>query len=398
MNIHAHQTITEADVKPIAQGLIPALREREMQTEAERKVPEENLRVLAESGLLSIFRAREWGGSELSMRAHVDAVATVAEGCQATAWVLGVYHAHDYIIGHMSREAQEEIYSSAPNQAVAAVIGPRGKAVKQADGSYRLTGFWPFASGNSGAGWMLLGGEVFDEDGNKLDEGDFAVPIDDIERLDDWHVAGLQGTGSNSVKVTDVHVPAHRFISLPGLIENQTAAFASDDTPAVHKCQATPALGMFIATSALGAAKHAMEEFRRVVPGKMVMYTSHVSHEWSAVQIALGEAASMIHAAELMIYKAADDIDDYARRNEKMPMELRGRIRMDICMVPRLCRDAITKLYTIGGAAGLSLKSPIQLNARNLQAVNMHGLLLYEAGAEIYGRILLGVDPGTPII
>jgi len=129
-----------------------------------------------------------------------------------------------------------------------------------------------------------------------------------------------------------------------------------------------------------------------------VMYTAHVSHEWSALQIAVGEAAAMIHAAELVFYKAADDVDDYARRGEKMPMDLRARIRMDITMVPKLCRDAAFKLLTIGGAAGLSLKSPIQLNARNLQATSMHGFLLYDAGAEIYGRVLLGLDPGTPIL
>ena len=128
------------------------------------------------------------------------------------------------------------------------------------------------------------------------------------------------------------------------------------------------------------------------------MYTSHISHEWSALQIALGEAASMIHAAELIFYKCADDVDEYARRGEKMPMELRGRIRMDITAVPTLCRDAVQKLLNIGGAAGLSLKSPIQLNFRNLQATSMHGFLLHEAGAEIYGRVLLGVDPGTGVI
>ena len=398
MNVHTHKSITESDVKQIAEGLVPVLSERAIQTDRDRKVPAENIALLAESGLLGIFRAKKWGGHELSMRAHVDAVSTLAKGCQATAWVLGVYHAHDYIIGHMSEQAQEEIYTTGPHQAVAAVIGPRGRAVRQADGSYVLSGFWPFASGNAASDWLLLGTEVFDEEGNKLDEGDMAVPAGDVEALDDWHVAGLQGTGSNSVKCTDVNVPAHRFVSLPALLENQTAPFARNDTPAIFKCQGGPALGMFIATSTIGAAKRALEEFLKVVPGKKVLYTSHVSHEWSALQIAVGEAAAMINAAELVFYKAADDVDDYARRGEKMPMEMRGRIRMDIAMVPRLCRDAVNKLYTIGGAAGLSLKSPIQLNARNIQAANMHGFLLYDAGAEIYGRVLLGVDPETGVI
>ena len=398
MNIHAHKSIRESDVKPIAASLIPELSARAIQTDKDRKVPAENIKLLADSGLLGIFRARKWGGQELSMRAHVDAVSTIAEGCQATAWVLGVYHAHDFIIGHMSEKAQEDIYGTAPNQAIAAVIGPRGKATRKADGSYVLNGFWPFASGNSASNWLLLGAEIFDEAGNKLDEGDLAVPKTDVESIDDWHVAGLQGTGSNSVKCTDVKVPAHRYVSLPALLENQTATFTQSDAAAVHKCQAGPALGMFVSTSAIGSAKRTLQEFLKVVPGKKVMYTSHISHEWSALQIAVGEAASMINAAELVFYKAADDVDDYARRGEKMPMDVRARIRMDITMVPKLCRDAAFKLLTIGGAAGLSLKSPIQLNARNLQATSMHGLLLYDAGAEIYGKVLLGLDPGTPII
>ena len=56
-----------------------------------------------------------------------------------------------------------------------------------------------------------------------------------------------------------------------------------------------------------------------------------------AAKETVGEAASMIHAAELIFYRAADDVDGFARRGEKMPMEIRGRIRMDIAMVPRLC-------------------------------------------------------------
>src|SRR5664279_4177479 len=175
MNAHPDKTIAESDVKALAASLIPELRQRAMRTDRDRKVPPENIKLLADSGLLGIFRAKKWGGRELSMRAHVDAVSTVAQGCQATAWVLGVYHAHDYIIGHMSEKAQEEVYTTSPHQAVAAVIGPRGKAIRKSDGSYVLSGFWPFASGNAAADWLLLGAEIFDESDNKLDEGDLLV-------------------------------------------------------------------------------------------------------------------------------------------------------------------------------------------------------------------------------
>ncbi len=79
-------------------------------------------------------------------------------------------------------------------------------------------------------------------------------------------------------------------------------------------------------------------------------------------------------------------------------MHVRGRIRMCICLAPRICRDALQELMTLGGAAGLAFKIEIQRAFRNLQATCMHGFLLYDAGAEIYGKILLGQDLGTPVL
>jgi len=386
------------DARRIAMGIVPELQKRAHLADEMRRVPQENIDLLKRTGLLQTLQPASCGGQQLSMRAHVEVVSSVAKGCNATGWVLGVYHAHSWLMGHMGPQAQNDVYGKDTSQAVAAVIGPRGKATRKADGSYVLSGFWPFASGNASADWLFLGSEIFDEQGSKLDDGDLLVPKKDVEVLDDWHVAGLQGTGSSSVRCANVAVPAHRFLSLSALLENQTAPYNDPNAPALYKAQAGPVLGLCIASGATGVARGALEEFLKVVPGKRVMYTAHVSHEWQPLQRVLGDAASRINAAELVLYKIADDIDDYASRGEKMPMEMRSRIRMDITLVPRLCRDAIQDLLTIGGAAGLSLKSPIQRAARNLQATCMHGLLLQDAGAEIHGRVLLGLDPGTPVI
>jgi len=398
MSVTSIEMSKESRIGDIAASLIDELRENTVKAEQQRQVPAESIQLLVDNGLLQVLQPESCGGLELSMRAHLDVITNVAKGCHATAWVLGVAHAHSWLIGQMNTEAQNDVYGDDNNQLVAAVIGPRGKAIKQKDGSYILSGFWPFASGNAHAKWILLGTKVFDESGNQIDEGDLLLPTDDIERLDDWHVAGLQGTGSNSVKCTDVSVPAHRFVSLPSMMENETESYKDPNAPALYKSQAAPVFNLCIASSCTGVARSALDEFLRVVPGKPVMYTDHTSHEWTPVQQAVGEAASSIHTAELILYKVAHDIDEYARRGEKMPMELRARIRMDLANAPRMCRDAVQKLFTIGGAAGLSLKSPIQLAARNLQAITMHGALLADASAEIYGRVLLGGEPGTPVI
>lgn len=43
------------------------------------------------------------------------------------------------------------------------------------------------------------------------------VPITSVEIVDDWHVMGLRGTGSKTVRLKDVFVPDHRMMPL-GLI------------------------------------------------------------------------------------------------------------------------------------------------------------------------------------
>jgi 3-hydroxy-9,10-secoandrosta-1,3,5(10)-triene-9,17-dione monooxygenase len=398
MNVHVSARMTEQDAKRIARSIIPELQSRALQAEEMRAVPKESMELLKQHGLLTTIQPRSCGGQELSMRAHVDVLSSVAEGCASTAWVLGVMQAHSWMFGHMTEQAQRDVFGDHGNHPVSAVIGPRGKAIRQADGSFLLSGFWPFASGNAHADWLLLGGEIFDEKGAFVDIADFLVEKKSLEVLDDWHVAGMQGSGSSSVKAKDVHVPAYRHVSMSAILENQTNVYNDPKAPALFKSQAGPVLGLCIASGATGIARNALNEFTKMVQGKKVAYTAHISHEWQPLQKICGESASKIHAAELVLYRAADDIDDYARRGEKMPMELRARIRADVAMVPRLCRDAVIDLLTIGGAAGLSLKSPIQLAARNLIANCMHGFLLYDSGMEIYGRVLLGLDPGTGVI
>lgn len=385
------------DVVARARALIPELKTRAAEAEKQRRVPEENVRLVREAGLFRVLEQAWTGGYELPVRTHVDVVAAVAEGCTATAWVVGVAHAHSWMLGHMSRQAQADVYGDDPDTLVAGVIGPRGKAVEQADGSYVLSGFWPFGSGSERAAWVLLGAQVTDREGRPDGESDFLVPIADVTLKDDWYVAGLQGTGSCSVTVESLSVPAHRRLRLDRMLERQLPSYDDPAAPDLAKAQATPVLTIALCGAALGTARAAMAEFVRMIPGKKVMYTAHVSHEWVPNQVALGHAASLIHAAELVLYRVAEDIDDHARRHSAMSDELRGRLRMDCALAVRFCLDAVDRLFMNGGASGLSLSSPLQRAARDLRAMNMHGLLLLETSAEIYGRILLGLGSNSPI-
>ena len=71
---------------------------------------------------------------------------------------------------------------------------------------------------------------------------------------------------------------------------------------------------------------------------------------------------------------------------------------MDCAHGVRLILEGADELFITGGAAGLSLHNPMQQVSRDLHATNMHGLLLLEPSVEVYGRILLGLEPNTIII
>ncbi len=71
---------------------------------------------------------------------------------------------------------------------------------------------------------------------------------------------------------------------------------------------------------------------------------------------------------------------------------------MDCAYAVRLCLESTELLYLASGGAGLAETNAIQLAARDLHAVNMHGLLAMKTNLETYGRALLGLPPNTPVL
>ncbi len=397
-NLPEDSAAVATELKRRAEEVARELGTRAARTEELRRVPDENMDLIISAGLLGVLQPRAWGGHQLTMRAHLDVVSAIAEGCSATGWVLGVMHAHSWMMAHFPPAAQKDVYGDSPDIMISAVIGPRGRAVLKPDGAFELNGFWPFGSGCQLSKWLLLGAEIVDENGDVIDAADFLVPTAEVDIKDDWYVAGLAGTGSCSLEVRNLTVPAHRHLSIGAMIDGDTPGLRDGYDGWLHRAEAVPVLSLCLCGSALGLARGALAEFRRSVMGKAVAYTEHVMSEWSATHVALGNAASLIDAAHLILYRAADDINDYAREGKKMTMEMRGRIRMDCSQGVKLALDAVDKLFLMSGGSGLALRSPIQRSARDLHAINMHGLLLHEASAELYGRVLLGLEPNTNII
>jgi 3-hydroxy-9,10-secoandrosta-1,3,5(10)-triene-9,17-dione monooxygenase len=380
-----------------AARLVPGLRARAAEAEQLRRVPDANIAALQEAGLLKVLQARRYGGFEMSLHSHVDTVAEIARGCGATAWCLGVMHAHSWLMGSFPQAAQEETYGAKSDTIISAVIAPRGKATP-VDGGYVLTGFWPFASGCEHSHWLLLGAQILDQNGAVVDEADLLVPTAEIVIRDDWNVVGLRGTGSCSVVAKEVFIPRHRYLSLPGLIAGKAPGVELHEGN-LYRSAAVPVLALALAPGALGMAEAALEAFIERLPGREIAYTNHeLQRESATTHRQIADAATKIRIARLLLHGCVDAIETAAKRREIMEFTARARVRMDCAQAVRQCLEAVETLYLACGGSGIAEANPVQRAWRDLHAVNMHGALALETNQEMFGRVLLGLEPNTTLI
>ena len=67
-------------------------------------------------------------------------------------------------------------------------------------------------------------------------------------------------------------------------------------------------------------------------------------------------------------------------------------------MVVSLARDAVQALYDNSGATGIKEDVVVQRCLRDINALSVHALLHKNNNFELYGRVMLGGDPMTPLL
>ena len=170
-----------------------------------------------------------------------------------------------------------------------------GKAVK-AEGGYRISGRWPFASGSPYATWLggmsavcdAAGAPVLDANGQP--QRLLAIwPADQARIIDTWDGLGLRGTGSGDIEITDLFVPDDQvnpgFYGPPAY---DRALFRIKEMPEVGH-----------GAHALGVASAALESFVEAVNSKPVPGSArHMAMgHMQAHQIAFAQADVLVRAA-----------------------------------------------------------------------------------------------------
>ena len=387
-----------ADLPARAAALLPLLRSNAQRADAERRVPEENIQALADAGLFRIATPRRLGGFEADFRTFLSVSSTLGQACGSTAWATTLINVCGWLLGVYPEQAQRDVLEADPDARICGVVAP--SATTQAvDGGLTVTGQWGFASGCLHSQWAMLGVPVVDERGEQIDQGLALIPMSDLTIKDTWYVAGMRGTGSNTLIAENVFVPSHRILSVSKAIGGDYATEHTDE--ALYRSAFVPVLSLVLVGPQLGLAKGALNDVKAsLAKGKGISYTFYEkATDSGSTQINAAEAASLIDTAELHCFRAADDIDRATRSGHYMDPLNRARVRMDVGVVARRAREAMDLLLSIQGAGSFAEVNTLQIKWRDLETGSRHAVVNPAIASEAYGRALLGVEEQvTPLI
>ncbi|WP_232292003.1 acyl-CoA dehydrogenase family protein [Frankia sp. QA3] len=287
-------------------------------------------------------------------------------------------------------DVQKEVFTS-DSVRVTGVFSPTG-TLRPVEGGYRLDGSWRFNTGCRAADWNVTVAML-----EGTDEVLVAmVPANELTVLDDWDTSSASGTGSASTVAEDVFVPAHRVIrfgdALGSAVPGRLAA--PERTYGLISLSVTQS-----AAACVGMAKGALELFLERLPGRGITYTGWSEQSESPLtQIQVARAESRIAAAEALVGKLARLLQDRADAGELPSVAERATVRAHGSYAIQLAKEAVDELFEASGASAIQRSVHIQRFHRDLRAYSMHGLLLLTTSLEVHGRMLVGLDAGTPIL
>src|ERR1700733_9257302 len=290
-----------------ARALIPRLAERAPACTASRVIPPETIAAYHQAGIVNILQPRRFGGLQGRFSLFSRITEELTFGCASSAWVYAVLAEHQWIIAQYPEQAQLVVWGDNPNAVASSSLAPRA-AAKAVAGGWRLSGKFPFSSGCDYAQWAILGaflGAAGDPHGVAY----LLVPLHDTEIVDDWQVLGLAGTGSKSLVLHDVFVPAHRCVMVSDLFAGTPpGAAVHPDYPVVRAPR-----GFLVSYSlppvAIALGRRALDLVCRDLATRISRGVTKMA-ESEVVQMAIGEAAAAIDSATLALHHGRDRTTD----------------------------------------------------------------------------------------
>jgi alkylation response protein AidB-like acyl-CoA dehydrogenase len=381
------RALTRAECLERAHLLAPRFAERAERTEAERRLTDETVADLVESGLVRTLLPRRYGGAELDFDVVLGVCLELGRACAATAWVGSFFMNHAWVVGLFPRITQDEVWGANRDALVATRFSLRGSEIVSTSDGFLLTGTWPQTSGVDHVHWMALCANAT-RDGQT--ETFFClVPKADLRIIDTWRASGLKGSGSHTVVAERVFVPSHRVIALKDFMDGTCPGGRAPGAGPLYRLPASGGYMPILAGPILGAARGAVdacaEASRRVRGGPGSL--------GSTQKATLAEAAAEIDSVTSLLHWHFQDSMATVAAGTPMTFAQRARGRRDGAYAAKVCNRALTRLLDFAPALVLYDSSPVQRAWRDIRVMSAHPAL----HADTVGEVWTSVSYGLPL-
>ncbi len=383
---------TADEMVAMIDAALPKLQANALGEEKAGRLSDETVGVLDEIGVFRISLPVEYGGFGYSTEDQRKVYAACGKIAGSTGWVSWVTTTHGRWVAMFSREAQDEIYGMDwVGPRLSGVLSPNGPGqARRVEGGYMVSGRWPFCSGCRHTAWTVLGSMAEGPDGAP----DMLLPIvrtSDLDILDDWAVAGMKATGSNTVQLTrELFVPERRVMRMKDASNRRWASEPPAGQP-VFLNNFLDYTTILSGSTPLGMAKGALEYYRERLTKRGIVGTDYkVQADAAVAHFQLVEATSRIDAAERLL--SADCIELDRRAEAGIPSDdlFQTKLKFDVALSVRSCSEAVEILHRGSGASTILESNPMQRYARDSRVATIHAHFNYETCAENYGRALAG--------
>lgn len=403
-------TMTETDARAErvatileqVRALGPTLRDRAVEAERAGRHSDETIDDLHGTGVFGIASPAEYGGDELTVRQQLDVVAEVSKWDGSAGWIVWGGCSTNWLPVGTGAQVVEEVYGQdwvGPRVSGSSHFpASRGRAKRVTDGWLLSGGPWTFATDSLWAPFTNLGCIADDGDGPYLVA--VQVPRDKLRFLDDWHVAGMKGTGSVSVELAagELFVPAYRGVDF------REISSGVHDHGLEGSLWSVPSLGWAFSTMAgmsIGLAKGALERFLERSDGRPIRGTTYKNQlDAPLTHLMLAEVHTKIQTATLMSQANADETDRLGElaaagtpASPEHMQDFMARVLLETAYAAKCCAEAIELLQRNSGSTAIQESEPIQRAWRDARVITLHGALNLEALSENYGRLMAGSEP-----
>lgn len=368
---------------------IDRLAGRAAEAERLRRLPADTVAEATASGFFDLLVPARFGGMQAPFPAILDPVREMAHGCASSAWTLGFYALHNWMLALFSERAQSEAFATRPFLAPAP-LAPTGRGTA-CDGGIRLSGRWSWATGVMDGNWIMVGALCEREAGDPSTIYPVLalLPIDSARIEDVWHTDGMRATGSNDVVIDDAFVPAHRLVEVSDIYSGSAPGAALHDAD-TYRWPMVPALALLAAMPALGSAERAAEIYAERLSQRFLAYEGVMQKDKPVAAMHLGEASVRLRALKALLADTVGEIESIVAAGDPVERRVRGQARLTAAHIVHESRHVISGLLAASGASAHFLDNPLQRIKRDVDVILGHVVFDYDTSRELAGALTMG--------